>query len=92
MARVVLKNLTKRFGDTIAVNNLSLEVKDKEFQVLLGPSGCGKTTTLICIAGLERLLMKGSIGENLVNDLPPKDRKIAIGLPELCPLPSYENL
>ncbi|MDH5438755.1 MAG: ATP-binding cassette domain-containing protein, partial [Candidatus Bathyarchaeota archaeon] len=53
MARVTLKETTKRFGDVVAVNSLSLEVKDKEFLVLLGPSGCGKTTVLRCIAGLE---------------------------------------
>jgi len=79
LARVVLKNLTKRFGDTIAVNDLSLEVQHREFLVLLGPSGCGKTTTLRCIAGLETP-DEGEIyiGENLVNDLPPKDRNIAM--------------
>ena len=53
MARVVLKNITKRFGDVVDVKDLSLEVDDKSFLVPLGPSGCGKTTTLRCIAGLE---------------------------------------
>jgi len=53
MAEIVLKDIVKRFGDLIAVNNLSLNIKDKEFLVLLGPSGCGKTTTLRCISGLE---------------------------------------
>jgi len=79
LTRVMLKNLTKRFGDTIAVNDLSLEVQYREFLVLLGPSGCGKTTTLRCIAGLETP-DEGEIyiGDNLVNDLPPKDRNVAM--------------
>jgi multiple sugar transport system ATP-binding protein len=46
LARVLIKDLTKRFGDVVAVNKLNLEVKDKEFVVLLGPSVCGKTTVL----------------------------------------------
>lgn len=53
MAEIVLKDIVKRFGNLVAVNNLSLDIKDKEFLVLLGPSGCGKTTTLRCISGLE---------------------------------------
>jgi multiple sugar transport system ATP-binding protein len=53
MADIVLKNIYKRFGDFTAVKNLNLEVRDKEFLVLLGPSGCGKTTTLRMISGLE---------------------------------------
>ncbi|MBM3709836.1 MAG: ABC transporter ATP-binding protein [Actinobacteria bacterium] len=53
MAEIVLKNIVKRFGDLIAVNHLNLEIKDKDFVVLLGPSGCGKTTTLRMISGLE---------------------------------------
>ena len=79
MARVELKNLTKGFGDSLAVNNLSLRVEDKEFLVLLGPSGCGKTTTLRCIAGLETP-DQGEIyiGDTLVNDLPPKARDVAM--------------
>ena len=79
MARVTLKETTKRFGDVVAVNSLSLEVKDKEFLVLLGPSGCGKTTVLRCIAGLETP-EEGEIyiGDRLVNDLDPKDRNVAM--------------
>jgi len=53
MAEIVLKNIVKKFGDIIAVNDLNLDIKNKEFLVLLGPSGCGKTTTLRCISGLE---------------------------------------
>lgn len=79
LARVSLKDLTKRFGDVVAVNKLSLEVKDKEFVVLLGPSGCGKTTVLRCIAGLETP-DEGEIyiGDGLVNDLEPKERDVAM--------------
>jgi multiple sugar transport system ATP-binding protein len=79
LASVKIKNLTKRFGNIIAVNDLSLEVKDQEFIVLLGPSGCGKTTTLRCIAGLEKPDEGEIYIENtLVNELPPKDRDIAM--------------
>ncbi len=53
MAKVRLERLTKSFGDVLAVNNLSLDIRDREFLVLVGPSGCGKTTTLRLIAGLE---------------------------------------
>src|SRR5207253_9913464 len=54
MASVTYENVTKRFaGDTLAVNDLSLQVKDTEFMVLVGPSGCGKSTALRMLAGLE---------------------------------------
>ncbi len=78
MANVKVENLTKRFAEIVAVNNLSLEVKDREFMVFLGPSGCGKTTTLRSIAGLERP-DEGNIyiDDILVNDLPPADRDVA---------------
>jgi len=79
LAGVKFNHLIKTFGDVIAVNDVSIEVRDKEFLVLLGPSGCGKTTTLRCIAGLE-FPDKGEIyiGDVLVNDLPPGDRGIAM--------------
>jgi multiple sugar transport system ATP-binding protein len=79
MAGVTLKNLTKRFGEVAAVKDLSIEIQDKEFLVLLGPSGCGKTTALRCIAGLETP-DAGSIyiGDRLVNEVSPKDRDIAM--------------
>ena len=79
MAKVVLKEVTKRFGDVVAVNELDLEILDKEFVVLLGPSGCGKTTVLRCIAGLETP-DEGAIyiGDRLVNKLDPKKRDIAM--------------
>jgi len=53
MASVTLKNITKSWGDITAVNDISLNIRDNEFLVLLGPSGCGKTTTMRMIAGLE---------------------------------------
>jgi multiple sugar transport system ATP-binding protein len=79
LSRVALKGVTKRFGEVVAVNSLNLEVKDKEFVVLLGPSGCGKTTALRCIAGLETP-EEGDIyiGDRLVNDLDPKARDVAM--------------
>ncbi len=79
MAKVVLKNLTKKFEDVIAVNSINDTVKDKEFTVLVGPSGCGKTTTLRMIAGLEEVT-EGEIyiGDRLVNGVAPKDRDIAM--------------
>ena len=52
MTNIVIKDLTKKYGKTVALMDLSLEIKDGEFFILLGPSGCGKTTTLLCIAGL----------------------------------------
>ena len=79
MAKVVIKHLTKRFGKVVAADKVDLEVRDKEFVVLLGPSGCGKTTILRCIAGLETP-EEGEIyiGDRLVNELEPKERDIAM--------------
>ena len=79
MASVTLQNVTKRFGNVIAVNQANLEIRDKEFIVLVGPSGCGKSTTLRMVAGLEEIT-EGNIyiGDTLVNDVPPKDRDIAM--------------
>ncbi len=80
MAELNLINVTKRFGkDVIAVNDLSLDVHDREFLVLLGPSGCGKTTAMRMIAGLEEVTT-GSIlidGVN-VTDLPPRKRNVSM--------------
>lgn len=79
MASVTFKNVYKRFGDVTAVNNLNMEIGDKEFLVLVGPSGCGKTTALRCLAGLEEI-SDGEIliGDRVVNDVAPKDRDIAM--------------
>jgi multiple sugar transport system ATP-binding protein len=79
LAKVLLKNLTKRFGKVVAADKVNLEVPDKKFVVLLGPSGCGKTTILRCIAGLETA-EEGEIyiGDRLVNDMEPKERDIAM--------------
>ena len=79
MAAIKLVHLTKRFGDTVAVRDVTLEVKDREFLVLVGPSGCGKTSILRLVAGLEEP-SDGEIwiGDRLVNNLEPKDRDIAM--------------
>ncbi len=79
MANVTLENVTKRFDDVVAVNSADLKVRDKEFLVLVGPSGCGKSTTLRMVAGLEEIT-EGTIkiGDEVVNDVPPKDRDIAM--------------
>ena len=79
MADVTLNKLHKRFDRTEAVSGIDLEIKDKEFVVLVGPSGCGKSTTLRMIAGLEEIT-EGEIliGGEVVNDVPPKDRDIAM--------------
>jgi len=79
MASVTFEHVTKKYGDVLAVNDLNLEVRDKEFLVLVGPSGCGKSTALRMIAGLEEIsggLLK--IGERVVNNVAPKDRDIAM--------------
>ena len=79
MASVTFDHVYKRFGDVIAVNDLNIEIADKEFLVLVGPSGCGKTTALRCLAGLEDI-SEGRIliGDQVVNDVAPKDRDIAM--------------
>jgi len=96
MAKVILENLTKKFGETIAVDSINLEIKDKEFIVLVGPSGCGKTTTLRIIAGLEKVSEgKIFIDEELVNDLHPGDRNIAMVFQNYALYPHmtvFENL
>ncbi|MCX7910162.1 MAG: sn-glycerol-3-phosphate ABC transporter ATP-binding protein UgpC [Endomicrobia bacterium] len=79
MAEVILENVTKRFGNVEVVKRINLEIKDKEFTVLVGPSGCGKTTTLRMIAGLEEITEgKIYIDGKVVNNLHPKDRDIAM--------------
>jgi len=74
-----IRNLTKKYGNLIALENFSLEISSGEFMVLLGPSGCGKTTVLRCIAGLTDITGgEIYIGSELVNKLPPKDRDVAM--------------
>jgi len=79
MASVTYEHVSKKFGDVLAVNDLSIHIPDKEFLVFVGPSGCGKTTSLRLLAGLEEVT-EGNIyiGDRLVNDVPPKDRDIAM--------------
>ena len=80
MASLSLKHIYKKYpGGVTAVSDFNLEIKDKEFLILVGPSGCGKTTTLRMIAGLEEIT-EGElfIGDRLVNDVAPKDRDIAM--------------
>ncbi|MCY3900396.1 MAG: ABC transporter ATP-binding protein [Caldilineaceae bacterium] len=79
MASVTYEHVYKRFGDVVAVNDLTIHVEDKEFLVFVGPSGCGKTTSLRLLAGLEEIT-EGQIliGDRIVNDVPPKDRDIAM--------------
>src|SRR6267143_2830946 len=79
MAAVTFDHLVKRYGDNLAVNDLTLRIKDSEFLVLVGPSGCGKTTALRCLAGLEEITAgQIKIGDRVVNRVPSKDRNIAM--------------
>jgi multiple sugar transport system ATP-binding protein len=79
VGRVAIRGVTKRFGDVTAVDELTLEVADEEFLVLLGPSGCGKSTALRMIAGLEEPTAGTiEIGDRIVNDVEAKDRDIAM--------------
>src|SRR5574337_1572735 len=97
MATVTFEHVWKRYsGDVVAVNDLSLEVQDEEFLVLVGPSGCGKTTSLRMIAGLEEI-SEGTlmIGDRVVNDLAPKDRDVAMVFQSYALYPHlsvYDNL
>src|SRR5438132_3846420 len=79
MAQVMMKNLNKKYDEVHAVKDVNLHIRDKEFMVLVGPSGCGKSTTLRMVAGLEEITAgEIMIGDRVVNDLPPKDRDIAM--------------
>jgi multiple sugar transport system ATP-binding protein len=96
MAGVTLDHVTKKFGEVTAVSDITIEVKDKEFLVLVGPSGCGKSTTLRLIAGLEEI-SSGNIyiADRLVNDVAPKDRDIAMVFQSYALYPHmsvYDNL
>ncbi len=79
MAQVVFEHVSKRFEGVVALNDLSLEIHDGEFLVLVGPSGCGKSTALRCLAGLEEITSgRIFIGDRDVTQVPPKDRDIAM--------------
>ncbi len=79
MAPVVIRNLNKKYNEVHAVKGVNLEIRDREFVVLVGPSGCGKTTTLRMVAGLESITSgEVLIGDTVVNALPPMDRDIAM--------------
>ncbi len=97
MASLSLKNIYKKYsGGVIAVSDFNLEIKDKEFIILVGPSGCGKSTTLRMIAGLEEITSgELYIGDRLVNDVAPKDRDIAMVFQNYALYPHmtvYENM
>jgi len=79
MAKVTLEKVSKFYGDVEAVKKINLEIKDKEFLVLVGPSGCGKSSTLRMIAGLEEIDEgKINIGEKTVNELEPRERNVSM--------------
>lgn len=79
MAGITLKNVNKRWGSFVGVQDFTLDIADREFLVLLGPSGCGKTTTMRMIAGLEDVTAGDIfIGDRKVNHLEPKDRDVAM--------------
>jgi len=97
MASVRLNNIKKVYeGGVVAVHDMSLDVKEKEFVVLVGPSGCGKSTTLRMIAGLEEVTSgEVFIDGQKVNDVPPKDRDIAMVFQNYALYPHmsvYENM
>jgi multiple sugar transport system ATP-binding protein len=97
VAKVVLEKLFKTYdGSTNVVKGINLEIKDREFLVLVGPSGCGKTTTLRMIAGLEEISDgKIYIGDRVVNEVHPKDRNIAMVFQNYALYPHmsvYENM
>ena len=96
MADIRFERVRKSFGDFTAVDGVDLEVKDREFVVLLGPSGCGKTTLLRCLAGLERVDDgRVSIGGRDATDLPPRKRRIAMVFQSYAVFPHmkvYDNI
>jgi len=96
MAEIQLRNVSKRWGSFVGVEDFDLTIADREFLVLLGPSGCGKTTTMRMIAGLEdpsggEITIDGKV----VNDLEPKDRDVAMVFQSYALYPNmnvYENI
>jgi multiple sugar transport system ATP-binding protein len=97
LANVILKDIKKVYDKKVtAIQEFNLEIEDKEFVVLVGPSGCGKSTILRMVAGLEEITSgELYIGEKLVNDMPPKDRDIAMVFQNYALYPHmsvYENM
>ena len=96
MANVMYDHVSKEFGEVVAVNDLTLAIDDKEFIVLVGSSGCGKTTALRMLAGLRGNYQRRSENSgSLVNDVPPKDRDIAMVLQSYALYPHmtvYDNM
>lgn len=79
MAGITFQSVAKRYGETDVIKNLSLDIRDGEFMVLVGPSGCGKSTALRMIAGLETVSSgQLKIADRIVNDVKPKDRDVAM--------------
>ncbi len=96
MASVTLENVTKRYGEEVAVDNMNLEIEDGEFVTFVGPSGCGKSTSMETIAGLT-IPTEGSvyIGGEEVTNLPPKDRGISMVFQNIALFPHmdvYDNI
>ncbi|HYQ18272.1 MAG TPA: sn-glycerol-3-phosphate ABC transporter ATP-binding protein UgpC [Polyangiaceae bacterium] len=97
MAGVILKDVVKIYDNGVrVVDRFNMDIKDREFVVLVGPSGCGKSTTLRMIAGLEEITSGTiQIGDRVVNDVPPKDRDIAMVFQSYALYPHmtcYENM
>jgi multiple sugar transport system ATP-binding protein len=96
MASIRFEKVSKNFGKVNVIKDVDLEIRDKEFMVLVGPSGCGKSTLLRMIAGLEEISSgQLRIADKVVNDLPPKDRDIAIVFQNYALYPhmtAYDNL
>jgi len=96
MGRIAFDHVIKKYGDVVAVNDISFEVADGEFLVLVGPSGCGKTSALRCLAGLEEVTDgRIYIGDREVTEMPPKDRDVAMVFQNYALYPHmdvYDNL
>jgi len=96
MASVKYEHITKRWGNVVGINDLSIDIEDKEFVVYVGPSGCGKSTALRLLAGLESITEgKIYIDDRVVNDVKPKDRDIAMVFQSYALYPHmsvYENM
>src|SRR3712207_4160781 len=97
MASIEMRNIVKQYGDGFpAVNDVSLDIADGEFMILVGPSGCGKSTLLRMIVGLEDITSGDMmIGDKRVNDLAPRDRNLAMVFQNYALYPhltDYENI